>query len=106
MDKVHENYDLVLSPVVTTPPPQIGYLDGGLDFETLMQRLTDYVQYTALYNITGAPAISLPLTMSKAGLPIGAMFGAQLGQEETLLGLAYELEEARPWRDRRPALFG
>ena len=106
MDKVHENYDLVLSPVVTTPPPQIGYLDGGHDFETLMQRLTDYVQYTALYNITGAPAISLPLTMSKAGLPIGAMFGAQLGQEETLLGLAYELEEARPWRDRRPALFG
>ncbi len=106
MADFHQRHDLVLSPVVTAPPPEIGYLGGKLDFETLMQRLTDYVQYTVLYNVTGAPAISLPLSMSQSGLPVGAMFGASLGREDLLLGLAYELEEARPWAGRRPAVFG
>ncbi len=106
MAGVHETYDVVLSPVVTTAPPKIGFLGGKLDYDTLITRLFDYVQYTALYNITGAPAISLPLSMSADGLPIGAMFGAPLGQEEVLLGLAYELEEASPWAARRPAVFG
>lgn len=106
MEEFHNNYDVVLSPVVTAPPPKIGFMDGRLDFETLMPRLTDYVQYTALYNVTGAPAISLPLSMSPEGLPIGAMFGAAMGREDQLLALAYELEEAMPWRGRKPPLFG
>lgn len=106
MNRFHENFDVVLSPVVTTPPPEIGYLDGGLDFETTLDRLTKYVQYTALYNITGAPSISLPLSMSKNNLPIGSMFSANLGHEATLLSLAYQLEEAMPWAGRRPPLFG
>lgn len=106
MAEFHETYDVVLSPVVTAQPPKIGYLGGALDYETLMGRLTDYVQYTVLYNITGAPAISLPLSMSAAGLPIGAMFGAAIGREETLLKLAFELEEAAPWSGRRPPVFG
>ena len=106
MQTFHERYDLILSPVVTAPPPQIGWLGGSLDFETLMQRLTDYVQYTVLYNVTGAPAISLPLSMSASGLPIGAMFGAPIGREDWLLGLAHELEQASPWAGRRPAVWG
>ncbi|PQA87442.1 amidase [Hyphococcus luteus] len=106
MAAFHETYDLVLSPVVTAPPPEIGYLGATLDYETLMQRLTDYVQYTVLYNVTGAPAISLPLSMSPDGLPVGAMFGAPLGREDRLLALAYELEEAKPWAGRRPAVWG
>ncbi|WP_425409216.1 amidase [Hyphococcus sp.] len=106
MAAFHQDYDVILSPVVTTPPPEIGYLDGALDYETLIERLFHYVQYTVLYNITGAPAISLPLSMSSGGLPIGAMFGAALGGEATLLGLAYELEEASPWAGRRPQIFG
>ncbi|MHA7871534.1 MAG: amidase [Hyphococcus sp.] len=105
-EEIYAAYDVVLSPVVTTPPPPIGYLDGGMAYDELVGRLLNYVQFTALYNITGAPAISLPLSMSPEGLPIGAMFGAQLGDERTLLELAYELEEAAPWRGRRPALFG
>ena len=105
-ESVYANYDLVLSPVVAAPPPQIGYLDGGLSYDELIGRLLNYVQFTALYNITGAPAISLPLSMSPDGLPIGAMFGARLGDEKTLLELAYELEETKPWNGRRPAVFG
>lgn len=106
MAAFHQRYDLVLSPVVIAPPPPIGYLGGALDFETLMARLVDYVQYTVLYNVTGAPAISLPLSMSPEGLPIGAMFGAPMGREDMLLALAYELEEARPWAGRRPGVWG
>lgn len=105
MAAFHERYDVVLSPVVTALPPKIGALGGALDFETLMPRLVDYVQYTPLYNVTGAPAISLPLAMSPEGLPVGAMFGAGLGREDMLLALAYELEEAMPWAGRRPAIW-
>lgn len=104
--QVYSKFDIVLSPVVTSPPPEIGYLDGGLDYETMIVRLLKYVQYTALYNIIGAPAISLPLSMSPEGLPIGAMFGARLGDEKTLIGLAYELEQAKAWSDRKPPVFG
>ncbi|MEO1252128.1 MAG: amidase [Pseudomonadota bacterium] len=105
-DALFEDYDLVLSPVVAAPPPPIGRLGGRRDYATLRERLLTYVQFTALYNITGAPAISLPLSMSPDGLPIGAMFGAGMGDETTLLELAFELEEAAPWADRRPRLFG
>ena len=106
MAAFHERYDVGLSPVVTAPPPRIGWLGGADDFETLMPRLIDYVQYTPLYNVTGAPAISLPLGMSPEALPIGAMFGAATGREDILLALAYELEEAQPWAKRRPAVWG
>lgn len=105
-DAVFDDYDVLLSPVVASPPPPIGFLGGHLDFETLRERLLDYVQFTAFYNISGAPAISLPLSMSPEGLPIGAMFGAKRGDERTLLALAFELEDAMPWRDRRPPIFG
>ncbi len=105
-ENVYANYDLVLSPVVAAPPPPIGFLDGGLSYDVLIERLQNYVQYTALYNVTGAPAISLPMSMSPNGLPIGAMFGARLGDEKTLLELAYELEETKPWSGRKPMIFG
>lgn len=106
MEDFHQDYDVILSPVVRTPPPEIGYFAGSLDYDTLIERLTDYVQYTPVYNVSGAPAISLPLSMSPEGLPIGTMFGAPLGREDWLLGLSYELEQARPWAGRRPAVWG
>lgn len=104
--EIFMQYDVLLSPVVATPPPAIGFLDGGLDYEPLLERLLAYVQFTSIFNISGHPAISLPLSMSTAGLPIGTMFAAGLGDEKTLLELSYELEEAQPWAARRPALFG
>jgi amidase len=98
--------DILLSPVVAAPPPAIGYLDADLPYEEHLKRVVGYAQFTGLYNIVGAPAISLPLSMSTRGLPIGAMFGAKKGDERTLLELAFELEEAAPWSARRPAIFG
>lgn len=101
-----EPFDVYLSPVTAAPPPAIGYLGSKLGYEEHLARVLDYAQFTGLFNIIGAPAISLPLSMSKSGLPIGALFGARLGDEKTLLELAYELEEAAPWSGRRPAVFG
>ena len=106
MAAFHGDYDVILSPVLRTPPPETGYFGASLDYDTMIGRLTDYVQYTPLYNVSGAPAISLPLSMSPDGLPIGAMFGAGMGREDLLIGIGFEMEEARPWAGRKPAVFG
>ena len=65
----------------------------------------DYVAYTQLHNICGTTALSVPLHWDTDGLPIGSQFAARMGAEATLLALAYELEEARPWATKRPPLF-
>jgi amidase len=95
-------FDVVLSPVLTKPPVPLGYVSGDIPFAELSERLTDYVGYTPLHNVAGAPAMSVPLSWSESGLPIGSQISARLGQERTLFELAYELEIARPWAGRRP----
>ncbi|SEH85837.1 amidase [Mycolicibacterium rutilum] len=91
-------FDAVLMPTLADTPPRIGHLDPTQDYEQIIERLVDWVAFTPLQNATGEPAISLPLAESASGLPVGMMFAAPLGQEKRLLHLAYELEEARPWR--------
>lgn len=105
-DAMFEAADVLLSPVLAAPPVKLGWLDVRLDFEDGLERLLNYAQFTGLYNMVGAPAISLPLAMSASGLPIGVMFGAKVGDEKTLLELSYELEQAAPWSARRPPRFG
>ena len=68
--------------------------------DQIMSRLIDWVAFTPLQNVTGEPAISLPLAESATGLPVGMMFGAALGQDARLLELAFELEAAQPFRTR------
>lgn len=92
-----QEYDVSLTPTLATPTPRIGHLDPTLDYDTIIDRLLDWVAFTPLQNVTGTPAISLPLATTSTGLPQGMMFGAGMGQEAVLLELAYELEQARPW---------
>ena len=89
-------YDAVLTPTLADATPRVGYL-APTDYEKVMDRLTDWVAYTPLQNVTGEPAISLPLAQSANGMPLGMMLSAATGQEALLLELAYELEEATPW---------
>jgi amidase len=93
--------DVYLTPVLSNPPLPLGQIDGShgmVVFETLL----NYVGYTPLQNVAGAPAMSVPLGWSAAGLPIGSHFSAPVGQERRLLELAYELEQAQPWAARKP----
>jgi amidase len=95
------DFDVLLTPVVAKAPPLLGELSpmqGLAGFE----RVADYVGYTPLQNVAGAPAMSVPLSWSPAGLPIGAHFSAPTGHERRLLELAYELEQAQPWASRKP----
>ncbi|MEI6622538.1 MAG: amidase family protein, partial [Actinomycetes bacterium] len=92
------DHDVLLSPVLSSEPVPIGVLAPDSDFHELMIRLVRYVRYTALQNVSGAPAISLPLGRGSSGLPIGVQFAAAYGQDRRLIELAYELEAAAPWR--------
>lgn len=96
-------YDAVLCPVTTDVARPIGWYgdDPATDFE----RQTHYSAYTSIYNVTGQPAISLPLEQDDAGLPIGMMLVGRPAGEAALLSLAAQLEESHPWRDRRPEIW-
>lgn len=93
-----ERYDVVLSPVLAHSPPRLGHLSPDQDFEVLFERLRRYVAFTPLNNAAGGPGISLPMGATDDNVPIGVHFSANHGDEHTLLALAFEIEQARPWR--------
>jgi Asp-tRNA(Asn)/Glu-tRNA(Gln) amidotransferase A subunit family amidase len=100
-----ERFDLLLTPTLGTPPVALGVLslsnpNPAESIGTLFQT----VGFTQLGNATGNPAMSVPLFWDGDGLPIGSQFMARMDDEATLFRLAAQLEEARPWFDRRPAL--
>lgn len=99
-----EDYDIMLTPTLRKPPILIGEQGSDKSFDVLYQETLDYVTYTPQYNAAGNPAISLPLFTSSDGMPIGSQFAAKYGADATLLHLAYELEQARPWGDRWPGI--
>lgn len=91
--------DIILTPTLAHAPPKLGYIGMDLEFEEMFPRMADWACFSPYANATGAPSISLPLGHDKdSDLPIGMMFGADHGEEAMLLDLAYQLEEAQPWR--------
>ncbi|MBO0860170.1 MAG: amidase [Chloracidobacterium sp.] len=105
VEKLFRTYDVILSPVMRVPPCKIGWHSPTLDFKTLLARLLDELGYAPLHNAVGTPAMSVPLYWTSDGLPVGSHFAAWRGGEATLLGLAYELEEAQPWAKKHPPIF-
>ncbi len=97
-NKIFEKYDVVMTPVLSHKTPKIGYFSPQLSSEEVTKRAVDFASYTGLNNVTGAPAISLPLGVDSDGMPLGVHFSAPYGFDKRLLELAYELEEAKPWR--------
>lgn len=101
----HQQYDLWLTPTLGYPPLPLGSFNGTPDNPRAgFDKAADFVPFTPIQNATGQPAMSVPLYWSDAGLPIGAHFVARFGDEATLFRLAGQLEEARPWANRRPAV--
>ncbi len=100
-----DDFDVYLCPVMTAPPPPIGFSDPALVTPAdINRRQVALYPYTAMFNFTGQPSISLPLAASAAGLPIGMMLTARYGDEATLFRLAGQLEKEMPWSQRRPAI--
>jgi len=97
-------FDLLLTPTLGEPPPPLGtFDDSGEDPVAALMRGAQTATFTATFNVTGQPAISLPLHWSDDGLPIGVQLVAPFGEEDVLIRVASQLEEARPWADRVPA---
>ena len=123
-----EDYDVMLNPTLAFPPPPLGLMDIGgvrgmmhriaarLPIERLIKgtlvrqteeeasRAFRFIPWTPVYNVTGQPSMSVPLTWSAEGLPIGMMFTGKFGDEATLFRLAVQLEQARPWADKKPPM--
>ncbi len=96
-------HDLVLSPVVGSAVPPLGFLSPEVPFDELFERILHYIAFTPLNNATGSPAIAVPAGISRAGVPIGVHFSANFGDERTLLDVAYQLEaELAPPRIDEP----
>jgi Asp-tRNA(Asn)/Glu-tRNA(Gln) amidotransferase A subunit family amidase len=100
-----ERFDVLLTPTLATPPVALGVLSlSNPNPAESVRTLFQTVGYTQLLNATGNPAMSVPLFWDGEGLPIGSQFVGRMNDEATLFRLAAQLEEARPWFDRRPPL--
>jgi amidase len=100
------DYDLLLTPTVATLAPPLGALNSNRDisYHDFMEATANFCPHTAPFNVTGQPAISLPLCVSDEGLPIGVQLVARFGDESTLIRMAAQLEKVMPWRQRLPPL--
>lgn len=100
------SYDAILTPTLAAPPLALGRINLTPDcgFEEWGQRAALFAGYTQIANFTGQPGMSVPLAMSRSGLPIGVQFLGRYGREDVLLRLAGQLERAAPWAARRPAM--
>jgi amidase len=102
--KTLTDFDAVLTPTLAAPPAPVGYFEEVEPPENF-ERQKRFAPYAAVYNVTGQPAVSLPLHWTDAGLPIGVMLAGRMGDEATLISLSAQIEAARPWHDRHPSLW-
>lgn len=100
-----EGWDILVTPTIAEPPPRLGEFTPTDDNPgAALMRSANLIPFTPAFNVTGQPAISLPLHENPAGLPIGVQLVAAYGREDLLIRVAAQLEEAMPWADRRPVI--
>jgi len=101
-----ERFDVILTPTQPMPTPRLGWLDpSNEDQEAYRERVLQSIGFTAFFNVTGVPAMSVPLHWTETGLPQGTQFAAAYANEALLFRLAAQLEAASPWAQRRPPDF-
>ena len=100
-ESIFKKYDILLSPVLSKAPFKLGYLGPDVPVDVHILRLAELIPFTPVQNVSGAPAITLPMGRCREGLPIGVQFATAYGQDRRLIELSFEIEEARPW----PMLF-
>jgi Asp-tRNA(Asn)/Glu-tRNA(Gln) amidotransferase A subunit family amidase len=100
-----ERYDLLVTPTLPRPPEKLGVFDMNAETtDDYGRAVALFTSFTAPFNASGNPAMSVPLHWSSDGLPIGVQFAGRYGDEATLLRVGAQLERARPWFRRRPPL--
>jgi Asp-tRNA(Asn)/Glu-tRNA(Gln) amidotransferase A subunit family amidase len=105
MAAFHESWDVLMSPTLAKPPVLLGpQHTNNPDLLAYRESLLSFSPFTAIFNMSGQPSISVPLHWTASGLPVGVMFSAAFGNEALLLGLAGQLEKARPWAARKPVV--
>jgi amidase len=107
MAAFHAQYDVLLTPALAMLPPQLGWIDMMLDdVDEYWRRVFTFSPFTVWFNITGQPAMVLPLGHTEQGLPLSVQLVAPYGDESTLFRLASQLEAAQPWFYRKPTMVG
>jgi Asp-tRNA(Asn)/Glu-tRNA(Gln) amidotransferase A subunit family amidase len=105
MAAFHTQYDVLLTPALAMLAPKLGWIDMMLDdVEEYWRRVFTFSPFTVWFNITGQPAIVIPLGQTTDGLPLSVQLVARYGDEATLFRLASQIEATKPWFDRKPAL--
>lgn len=105
MAAFHAEWDVLLTPGLSAAPVRLGWIDMMMeDVDEYWRRVFTFSPFTVCFNITGQPALMLPLGQSSGGLPLAVQFVARYGDEATLFRLGAQLEAARPWLGRKPAL--
>jgi Asp-tRNA(Asn)/Glu-tRNA(Gln) amidotransferase A subunit family amidase len=104
-DHFFDDYDFILTPVTTGPPPKIGELTLNQPYDSFVKNVLKASPITSLFNMTGLPAMSVPLHWNESGLPIGVQFAAPFGADASLIALASQLEKVAPWANRRPPIL-
>jgi Asp-tRNA(Asn)/Glu-tRNA(Gln) amidotransferase A subunit family amidase len=105
MAAFHSDWDVLLTPGLAALPVKLGWLDMMMDdVDEYWRRVFTFSPFTVWFNLTGQPALVLPLGQSTKGLPVAVQLVARYGDEATLIRLGAQLEAARPWFGRKPAL--
>lgn len=105
MAAFHADWDVLLTPGLSSPAVKLGWLDMTMDdVDEYWRRVFDFSPFTVWFNLTGQPGLMLPIAQSNDGLPLAVQLVGRYGDEATLLRLGAELEAARPWFQRKPAL--
>jgi amidase len=101
-------FDVLLSPVLSGPAVALGVMDAddrSLSYLEMTAKFFTIMPFTPVFNLTGQPAMSMPLGQAASGMPIGVQFAGRFGDEATLFSLAGQIERAAPWRSRVPPCF-
>jgi amidase len=102
-NRVFDTHDLLLTPVIAPRPPAVGVLDGVGTIGAIVKSMP-MIAYTKLWNVTGNPAASVPAGFGTDGLPLAVQLVGRLGDEATILGASAQIEQVRPWADKRPVV--
>ena len=96
---------MLLTPGLGTLPPKLGWIDMMMeDVDEYWRRVFDFSPFTVWFNLTGQPAVVLPLGRTPSGFPVSVQLAGRYGEEGTILALGAQLEKARPWFDRKPSI--